>query len=248
MDPTDNELPDYEALSYTWGSTDDPVDIWLADLPTDADSMGEGHLAITQSLAVASRYLRSEESTRDIWIDAISGDQQNLGERGHQVERMGDIYQKAKRVLVGLGPESEDSALAIEKLLSISSWVEVDWNVGTITLPTHAVADKAWPEGPVDISYDEKTWSSILSLLCRPWLQRLWIWQEVLLAKTVGLQCGYDTLVWNDFRKAITALMSKGSQSYPSEYTQTRYEKAVRQNLRFVEYLTPSRYHGRSEA
>ncbi|KAI4259489.1 MAG: hypothetical protein L6R42_004549 [Xanthoria sp. 1 TBL-2021] len=125
MHLTDNDLPDYEALSYTWGSRDDPVDIWVADLPTDADPMGEGQLPVTQNLAVALRYLRSEESTRDIWIDAICVDQQNLGERGHQVELMGDIYQKAKRVLVWLGPESEDSALAIGTLISISSWVEV---------------------------------------------------------------------------------------------------------------------------
>jgi hypothetical protein len=38
-----------------------------------------------------------------LWIDAICIDQNNLAERGHQVERMGRIYDCATEVLIWLG-------------------------------------------------------------------------------------------------------------------------------------------------
>jgi hypothetical protein len=86
----------FEALSYTWGSVDDPRRIRVAN--------GEGiqiqELEVTQNLYDALRHLRNESGLRILWIDAISISQNDLLERSQQVTRMRDIYTYAQRVVV----------------------------------------------------------------------------------------------------------------------------------------------------
>ena len=55
--------------------------------------------------------------------------------------------------------------------------------------------------------FDQETWTSIGWLLDRSWFSRLWIWQEVYLArKGAVIICGDATVSWEDFRKAIFSL------------------------------------------
>ncbi|KAH9207025.1 heterokaryon incompatibility protein-domain-containing protein, partial [Leptodontidium sp. 2 PMI_412] len=82
---TEDHTPDFEAVSYTWGSDDNPT------------------LPVTQNLAEALPHFRYEDRPRVLWIDAICVDQENLMERGHQVKRMSDIYSNAAKVFVWLG-------------------------------------------------------------------------------------------------------------------------------------------------
>ena len=114
--------PVYEALSYTWGFATD-LDYFYVQ-----ENEGEKALAITQNLAEALRYLRYKDRPRVLWIDAICVDQNNTAERGHQVLRMADIYRQASRVIIWLGPERDDSALAMQELNVLGSTIEVDWS------------------------------------------------------------------------------------------------------------------------
>jgi hypothetical protein len=52
--------------------------------------------------------VREKDKNRTLWVDAICINQQDIRERGCQVEMMGDVYSKAARVLVWLGPKSHD--------------------------------------------------------------------------------------------------------------------------------------------
>ena len=54
----------YEALSYVWGTKDNPVKIKVGLSNND-------ELTITQNLAVALPYLRYKNKIRTLWIDAI---------------------------------------------------------------------------------------------------------------------------------------------------------------------------------
>ncbi|KAL8656073.1 MAG: hypothetical protein Q9226_002793, partial [Calogaya cf. arnoldii] len=126
---TDDQLR-FQALSYTWGSTDNPVQVLATDLP---ENINTGYLHVTQNLAVALQHLRLVDSTRDLWIDAVCVDQQNLEERGQQVERMSEIYHQAQQVVVWLGPSSKDSSLAIETLRSLGSKVEAPENLAAFS-------------------------------------------------------------------------------------------------------------------
>ncbi|KAL8692679.1 MAG: hypothetical protein Q9218_002352 [Villophora microphyllina] len=198
----------YEALSYTWGSTNDSVKIRVTEPPKLWRIKRSESLAVTQNLAMALRYLRSEHSTRDMWIDAICIDQQNLKERGQQVGMMGEIYAQATRVVIWLGPATDDSALAMATLGSLGSRVDVDWHQTRNVVPI-SDRDAHWANPDIELPYDEKLWRSIVNFYRRPWFHRLWIWQEVLLAKRAEMYCGFDALEWNNFRKAVMTLTAK---------------------------------------
>src|SRR5690242_6624948 len=94
-----DEDPDYEALSYTWGSTSDNIPV----------QVGSGTLWCTKSLVTALNALSPPSSHRTIWIDAICINQSDATERNHQVAFMKDIYVRASRVLIWLGPAENDS-------------------------------------------------------------------------------------------------------------------------------------------
>ena len=72
-----------------------------------------------------------------------------------------------------------------------------------------------WKEGysmSQDTRYGKKEFCSFASLLERPWFERLWVRQEIRLAKpTVILVCGSTDLLWQRFRDAVFILRSYGS-------------------------------------
>jgi hypothetical protein len=51
-------------------------------------------------LGEALRYLRKEDEARILWVDAVCINQQDLGERSAQVNKMGGIYRNAAQVYV----------------------------------------------------------------------------------------------------------------------------------------------------
>jgi hypothetical protein len=89
----ENDLCSYEALSYEWGSKQNPIEITLNDQP----------FWVTTNLAEALVVLRSPTSPRNLWIDALCINQSNIPERNIQVRRMFSIYQTARRSSFGLG-------------------------------------------------------------------------------------------------------------------------------------------------
>ena len=173
--------------------------------------MGQ-HLGVTRNLAEALRYLRFKDKPRVMWIDAICVDQQNLEERGRQVQRMADIYRNAERVVIWIDPASDDSALAIETLKTLGSRIKVNWTL--LEMESSAGEDSHCGDLGFNLTYTNEIWTSIHSLIRRPWFKRLWIWQEVLLALMAVIHCGYETLDWNSFGKAIYCIHQKDSLGY----------------------------------
>jgi Heterokaryon incompatibility protein (HET) len=102
--PLDTELS-YEALSYTWGDPKMLHPILLDDQT----------FPVTENLYDALRHLRlKNDQARYLWIDALCIDQANDREKSVQVQRMKKIYEQASRVLMWLGPSSEDSDMAMD--------------------------------------------------------------------------------------------------------------------------------------
>ncbi|KAH7389383.1 heterokaryon incompatibility protein-domain-containing protein [Phaeosphaeria sp. MPI-PUGE-AT-0046c] len=93
----DEAIPRFTALSYTWGSEEDPKSILLNGYRADVRS----------NLHAALTHIRHAESEIIFWIDALCINQQSIEERNQQVPLMRDIYMVAEDVLAWLGPATE---------------------------------------------------------------------------------------------------------------------------------------------
>jgi hypothetical protein len=205
---TESHVPNFEAVSYTWGSAENKKNIFIGE-------SGRKTLAVTQNLAEALPYFRYEDKPRVLWLDAICVDQKKFKERGQQVKRMANLYSKAAKVLVWLGPESDDSPLALDLFEEIASNVMVD----ETTLAVVPIGnDASWAHADLEPPLKEVELLAIYNLIHQPWFERLWIWQEVHLASgNTKVMCGSRTIPWASLRAAVVCLRSKPTPEFAQE-------------------------------
>jgi hypothetical protein len=110
-----------------------------------------------------------------VWIDALFINQQDLLERSQQVNRMGDIFQSARRVVVCLGLARQDSSLALRMPGHIGTQLQVSKDY--FAMPSSDCAQPHWfkVRDAAQFDSDPRTWYATRNLLCRPWFGRLWI-------------------------------------------------------------------------
>ncbi|KAI0515111.1 heterokaryon incompatibility protein-domain-containing protein [Xylaria bambusicola] len=194
----------YQALSYCWGIQGD----WAVSV--DGGSGDTSFIRITDNLDSALRHLRAKKYAKTLWVDAICINQANLNERGHQVQLMRDVYQLAARVIIWLGPEKDDSAAAMRYMGFVGTRVEFDWStvVAKPTSRAHTEDEKALSTGvfPSGIPLQE-----IWALMQRSWFERVWIRQEVHLAKRAVIYCGPAAIDWHVFRHATMCIIKEMS-------------------------------------
>ncbi|KAI1362105.1 heterokaryon incompatibility protein-domain-containing protein [Xylaria arbuscula] len=180
----------YEALSYVWGDPSRRKSVLLNDKPFHA----------TENLESALRNLRHHDRPRVLWIDAMCINQSNVTERNSQVQKMGLIYGRSQRVVVWLGPESEDSSDAIDFLQS-----------------------QLAPHLPIAGNHNYQEYCDMLSfyvravikLLSRPWFERVWCVQEFVLGPDVTFLCGQRSLSW-DYMQTIGHTFRTNSTHFQS--------------------------------
>jgi hypothetical protein len=244
----DNYHP-YEALSYVWGSLADLVLIQVrhsdngslrgvrdASLYTDSSDPTSRRytLSITQNLATALRYLRKTDCDRVLWIDAICIKQENIGERSHEVTRMGNIYGVARQVIIWLGPEADDSSLALEILRNLGE--ELAWEPstpGVVRYPTTGSIPQLLWDNPTARNSKHREFTAALKLLGRSWFFRLWTYQEYHLANSAVVIAGNDELSIEEFAPGVVwlgAAASRGRIPFvlgEQEYLGTVYSAAI---------------------
>jgi hypothetical protein len=158
-------VPKFEALSYTWGSTRDPADILIVD-------KGEYFvLSITQNLYVALKDLRYQSEPRVLWVDSICINQEDIAERSSQVKLMADIDTLTKRVVVWLGPEADESSLALDLLEVLGTNVKVDWLTRTMKPISKEDCNLHWADRSQDLPFDSRGGLAIVNLLRRSWFE-----------------------------------------------------------------------------
>ena len=207
-------VPDYEALSYTWG--DEKV-----TTPIEINGVS---FSVTLNLFGALNRLRKNGRDRVLWIDSICINQRDLVERSTQVRRMPFIYQRASRVVVWVGDGANDSDQAIDVLQRLGGkekeikcldgfWRYGDW-YGPQFDCLSGVAGNHYSEmlskrrseslrkldlsTPVELSDTE--WRALENfLLGSVYWSRAWIVQELTYARSVKLYYGRKSMGWNTF-------------------------------------------------
>lgn len=193
----------YEALSYFWGYDGEDVSVVMIDKDVSPGQNSIYALNIRPNLASILAYLREPDYKRTLWVDAICINQNDDVEKGVQVSRNGEIYRLAKRTICYVGPPYDDCDIAIRELEWLGSLIELTSNGASFVM----TPDCTYPDIMIaarPLPFDDQAWEAIDSFVRRPWFNRVWVTQEVKLAKANSvLQSGHDTISLSLFRKAV---------------------------------------------
>jgi hypothetical protein len=143
-------------------------------------------LEIGKSLFTALRTLRYTDRKRTLWIDAVCINQEDKEEKSYQVPLMCEIYRRADRVVGWVGEEEnkDSAALEVQKYINLADDDRLS-------------------------SREIETWLALSSFIQRPWFSRVWIIQELAVAKSLTIHCGTKQLEWSILRDAMPAFLRR---------------------------------------
>lgn len=211
----------YSALSYTWGSG-----------PRDTIVLVDGcEFHVTKELNLALRHLRTyhtDKAVQSVWIDAISINQSDSREKNAQIPLMKDIYRSAQEVIVWLG--EEDPVLTRDVMDMLESRVQFDESSDAVLVSEM---------DPITV----QQWNNFgTDLMKRPWWRRMWVIQEIVVAREASVMCGSYTVSWKKLETAAVWAMiddkpvyrhseeevAKGDVYFPN----VRFKRGYRMRLR----------------
>jgi hypothetical protein len=169
-----DKCPPYTALSYRWGPENPQVDILL-----DGTTFKVRENLVLALWALKKRIIDSQPESvmwKYLFVDAICINQLDGLEKNHQVNLMSSIYSKAELVVSWLGEEKDDSAVAFKLLRSREP--ETTKLLKELSGQTE--------NHPMRGFFGRSYW------------ERLWIVQEILLAKQAIILCGDEICSWDD--------------------------------------------------
>lgn len=196
-----SKAPPYTALSYVWG--DENV--------TETISLDGQDVPVTTNLAAALRCVKSHWSnafsdrnsaTFRIWIDALCINQNDVGEKGQQVQLMGSLYSTAEFVIAWLGTGTDQTILGLESLEKLGATfchlfdpadnvIDASVSIPLILDLFSTLQEFCCVDDPDQEAFylRNKAFASMKSLLNLPYWDRAWILQEAVLAKRMLLCC-----------------------------------------------------------
>ncbi|KAF4892904.1 Heterokaryon incompatibility protein 6, OR allele [Colletotrichum fructicola] len=177
----------YEALSYVWGDG-------TVTRPLSCSGRTE---VVHINLHDALSDLRLPDRERILWTDRLCINQSDDEEKTAQIKLMGEIYSQASQVLIYLGkmdPSVEGAMEAMRRVESELGTFHSGSYLGVFNMMRYL------------FKKDEINWDPIINLLRRPWFQRTWIFQEVVLAKRGQVICGQQSIPWAVFEKAVQSM------------------------------------------
>ncbi|PKS06077.1 hypothetical protein jhhlp_007911 [Lomentospora prolificans] len=175
------ETPSYKALSYVWGDPSAQVSIMCSG----------SSLSITHSLFSALKRVRHVDRDVVVWADAICINQQDVVEKGTQVNMMGDIYDSADEVIVWLGDEhAEKSHKAFATIQGVCEMITTGKDRESFQAPGWQIATRS----VIPSVLTEETNQFVETLFKLPWFSRVWVLQEVGLATRATAHWGSASL------------------------------------------------------
>ncbi|KAF6803262.1 heterokaryon incompatibility protein [Colletotrichum sojae] len=169
-----DQAPPYNAISYTWGPLTPTQSIFVDGQLCDVRENCKAVLLQAHSWGPGEYY----------WIDAICIDQSNLEEKGSQVALMGDLFGKAKHVLACVGEHADDSEFLYAALGEARGSLALEFVLWAVQNDAETV---------------RKLYHALRAFRGRPYFTRVWVYQELFLARDVILFCGESYLPVNLF-------------------------------------------------
>ncbi|KAE8446690.1 hypothetical protein EG329_011734 [Mollisiaceae sp. DMI_Dod_QoI] len=215
-----HNAPKYEALSYTWSSHHDE----LATIKLNGCS-----ILVTKNLFEALRQLRLNQvenckSESKLWVDAICISQADDAEKSQQVLLMRDIYANASRVIAWIGKPDSLSSLAFDTLERFAA------DDGTLV-------GSATYQKTLDIA-EERT-AAIKLLIERSYFERVWVIQELVVARRATIFCGPLSMAFDKFYLAVERMT--GSGFYPLSATTKNITYLGDWRSYYLEMATPGK-------
>ena len=173
-----NQPPSYECISYAWG---EQAAISQALVNDNAVSIGA-------NIHDCLRHLAPATGSRLLWVDSLCINQGDNAEKSTQVHKMGQIFRSATRVLVWLGNDNH-----------FLSYVDGQ----THCLSTSMDIFRVLSQGHIRCTKTIASYAQGLRLLTEcTWWSRVWVLQEVLLAREAVLLVGHREARWDDAVKS----------------------------------------------
>lgn len=166
----------YGALSYFWGRATAEDDVHR--IRVDGQDFYIRDNLWNFFICAAKRH-----KDQLLFIDAICVNQNDKSERSHQIQRMKEVYENADCVYTWLGqpsPNQSKNVKALHRLLQPTHKMPIEW-----------------------LNVEDEAMSGLDTLMARPYWKRLWILQELLLAKDVKVLCGKWSFDWDELAKLL---------------------------------------------
>jgi hypothetical protein len=159
------KAPSYRALSYACGPPH----------PTKTVVVNKEAISVRENLYNFLSALRARGCHDYLWCDCICIDLDNSHERNHQIRLMSQIYRHAKVVYVWIGEQDSTSCETLSTIRSISTDTEP-------RMKAHC------RKNPL------KIWTGLASISQRAYWTRIWIVQEMTVAREVEVFCGPESV------------------------------------------------------
>jgi hypothetical protein len=170
---------EYDAVSYVWGTAAPSVNV----------SCNGKSLVVTPTVFEMLRYL---DPNRLYWLDSICINQQDADEKAIQIPLMHRIYSRAAFVVIWMGLPTVQIESFIARLPAALETVG-RWN---------SMLDqnlKPWTQEPNIPFGDAHFWQGMMQVCNHEWFDRLWTFQEAILAKRPILLLGSLFLSFEGF-------------------------------------------------
>ncbi|KAK0648435.1 heterokaryon incompatibility protein-domain-containing protein [Cercophora newfieldiana] len=228
----DNPNIEYKALSYCWGEEHPQSPLFIADSPGDVKGLKQlpirPNLAAalsqlrTNILACCDPTCTCQDDSDDdathpvedchftrpanIWIDAVCINQTDLTERSHQVALMYEIYTRATTIIAWLGPADAYTLSALRMIYALARLPEAcpddqdnrdneekRHNIDITPARRHLGVNPAFTPFWIALGH---------FFADNDWWERIWIVQEIVLAKRVIMVVGPWGMTWSQLVKA----------------------------------------------
>lgn len=201
IDLDTNPTPEYRALSYTWGppSLNQRIIVNGRTL-TVRQNLYDFLIAFRKRLHDFRGRGPFDDEIQWLWVDQICIDQSIVEERNHQVRMMSSIYRRALYVYVWLGA-SETSTETAMKTLKCG---HRDYHTHRYSTAIHHGSASGNRKGKRRMSGHDPSATDIGAVqhfFHNPYWIRLWIVQEVMLARYIRIMCGDTYLQWEELKR-----------------------------------------------